>query len=370
MRGSTRKRNDTWTAYWRVLDPATGEQRQRTKGGFRTQKAAQQHLATVLVNVHDGTYSEPSKQPLAVFMEKEWLPAVSGKLRPLTVSKYQQIINKHVRQRDIGAIPLRALSPGHLNALYAELDSEGLSVSTRRMVHHVIGRALRDAERWGKLSRNVSRRADPPSESQARAQSWSVRELRQFLDHVQDDRLYPLWRLAATTGMRRGELLGLPWRCVDFEASRLRVEQQLVPTEGGATIGAPKSKRSERTIALDVDTLEALHKHRETQKLERDFAGPAYQDDDLVFCDELGRAINPTVLGNRFVRARKAAGITTGTLHILRHTSATIALTNGIPLHIVAARLGDRPETLLSVYSHLLPRSDEQAAETVASVLV
>lgn len=110
--------------------------------------------------------------------------------------------------------------------------------------------------------------------------------------------------------------------------------------------------------------------HRETQQLERDLAGPAYDDQDLVFCDELGGPVNPQRLTEWFGRHRKAAGISTGTLHILRHTAATLALTEGVPLHVVAGRLGDDPRTLLGVYSHLLPHSDEQAAEAVAAAIV
>ena len=169
--------------------------------------------------------------------------------------------------------------------------------------------------------------------------------------------------------MRRGELLGLTWRYVDLENGRLSVEQQLVPTSGGCTFGPPKSTRSRRTIALDPETVRILAEHREAQLLERDFAGPAYVDRDLVFADELGGPIHPHRLTSWFGSRRKAAGIPTGTLHTLRHTAATLALTEGVPVHIVAARLGDDPNTVLSTYAHLLPQSDELAAERVAAVL-
>jgi integrase len=107
-------------------------------------------------------------------------------------------------------------------------------------------------------------------------------------------------------------------------------------------------------------------------KLERGLAGPAYQDHDLVFCDALGRPIYPESLSGWFVRHRKAAGVPTGSLHVLRHTSATLALTATppVPLHVVAGRLGDDPRTVLATYAHLLPHSDSMAAETVAAALV
>jgi integrase len=106
--------------------------------------------------------------------------------------------------------------------------------------------------------------------------------------------------------------------------------------------------------------------------LARDVAGSAYDDRDLVFADALGHPIRPKLLGERFGRHRRAAGISTGSLHILRHTAATLALTATppVPLHIVAARLGDDPKTMLQTYAHLLPQSDEAAAQAVAAVLL
>jgi integrase len=216
---------------------------------------------------------------------------------------------------------------------------------------------------------NPAELADPPARGRSRAKAWTASELQQFLEHVAEDRLYALWRLASTTGMRRGELAGLTWRTLDLDGARLSVEQQLVPTRGGVSFGPPKSARSRRTIALDPETVEALRKHREAQLLERDFAGGAYADQDLVFADELGGSVHPQRLTEWFGRHRKAAGIPTGTLHILRHTAATLALTSGIPVHIVAARLGDDAKTVLSTYAHLLPQSDEIAAERVAAAL-
>jgi integrase len=172
--------------------------------------------------------------------------------------------------------------------------------------------------------------------------------------------------------MRRGELLGLVWRTLDLDASRLRVERQLIPTAGGRlTFGPPKSRRSERTIAVDGETVDALRRHREAQQCERAIAGTAYVDHDLVFCNELGAPIYPKRLTDKFGAEREAAGLPSGTLHILRRTSATLALTATppVPLHVVAGRLGDDPQTVLGTYAHLLPHSDALAAETVAAVI-
>lgn len=367
MRGSTRKRGTTWTCYWDVINPSTGDRQQKSKGGFTRQKDAEAYLDTVLVTVRDGTYVEPSKQSLSAFMVEEWLPAIAGTVRPATLDQYRSVTRRYIEPRTIGTIPLRALSASHINALYAELEGLGLAVNTRRTAHTVLSRCMSDAVRWDKIKRNPAKLADPPAMARRRAQAWSARELRQFLRVVEHDRLYPLWRLGATTGMRRGELAGLQWLTVDLEGGRLRIERQLLRT---LDYGPPKSRHSERTIALDSGTVDALRRHRDAQRLERSLAGDLYEDSDLVFCDELGRRIDPARLTEWFAKHRQAAGIPTGTLHILRHTAATIALTEGVPLHIVAARLGDKPETLLAVYAHLLPKSDEIAADTIAAAIL
>ena len=91
----------------------------------------------------------------------------------------------------------------------------------------------------------------------------------------------------------------------------------------------PKTARSRRTVSLDVETVDAIRRHRDSQLLERDLAAGAYEDHDLVFCDELGAPIGPSLLSHRFRRHREAAGIPTGSLHTLRHSAATLMLLAG-----------------------------------------
>lgn len=379
MRGSTRKRGQTWTAYWDGTDPATGKRKQKSKGGFRTQKDAQRHLAGVITATAQGTYTEPSKMPFARFLLDEWLPAIEATVRPTSYAAYSGIVRRYVSTRPVGAVPLRALSGAHLTTFYSELERDGLSPATRRSVHTVMSRALNDAVRWERLTRSPVAAAVAPSAPRSRATAWTGRELRAFLAQVEDDRLAAMWRTLATTGMRKAEVLGLTWRCVDLDGASLRVEQQVICLRGGLRFGPPKTRRSERTIALDSGTVEALRQHRDAQQVERALAGDAYNDRDLVFCNELGEPISPHRLRDWFRHHRDAARIPTGTPHTLRHTMATAALSGDptsdppippTPLHIVAARLGDDPRTVLGVYSHLLPSSDAVAADAVAAILV
>lgn len=191
-----------------------------------------------------------------------------------------------------------------------------------------------------------------------------------MLDKVGDDRLSALWRVAVATSARRAELLGIRWLDCDLESGTLTFEQQVTPTRGGVTIGPLKTKGSHRTIRLDPDTVAALKRHRGAQEVERSLAGDAYEDHDLVFADELGRPIYPQRITEAFGALRKEAGTRRGRLHDLRHSQATHLLTAGVPVHIVSARLGhSSPMVTMSVYAHVLPRSDEQAAEVMATVL-
>jgi len=368
LRGNVYKRGSTWTVRYDEGYDEHGRRRQRSKGGFATRRDAQRFLTDVLARLGDGTYAQPSKQTLRDYLENEWLPAIESTVRPLTFTQYRSVVKLRILPT-LGHVRLQTLTGGHLNTLYRELEQAGLSVATRRLTHAVLSRALRDAVRWGRLVRNPAAMADPPAADRSRAHAWTAKELTRFLEHVRGDRLFPLWRLAATTGMRRGELAGLTWRCLDLDGARLSVEQQLVPTRGGVSFGPPKSARSRRTVTLDELTVQALCEHRDVQLAERAFAGPAYVDGDLVFADVLGGPIHPQRLTETFTRLRKAAGLLTGTLHVLRHTAATLALSEGVPVHIVAARLGDRAETILATYAHLLPQSDELAAERVAALL-
>jgi integrase len=365
MRGHIHKRGTTWTAVYDEGHGENGRRRQRSKGGFQTRRDAQRFLTDVLARLGDGSYAQPSKVTLGEFLLEEWLPAVEATVRPGTFAHYRSVVRTHVVPR-VGHRRLQGLTGGVLNGFYRELEQAGLAPGTRRQVHAVLHHALHDAVRWGNLVRNPAAQADPPKGGSPRASAWTDAELRRFLTVTGNDRLRGLWRLAAVTGMRRGELLGLAWRSLDLEAGTLTVDRQL---RADNQYGQPKSRRSCRTVALDPQTVRLLEAHRQAQLVEQALAGDVYQDEDLVFCDELGRPVHPQRLSRLFLVHRKAAGIPTGSLHTLRHTAATLMLTNGVPLHVAAARLGDDPRTVLDRYAHLLPQADRDAADRVAALL-
>ena len=228
MRGHIHRRGTTWTVVYDEGHDENGRRRQPPRsggvpGGFTTRRDAQRLLTDVLARLGDGSYAQPSKTTLAEFLNGEWLPAIEGTVRPLTYAQHASVIRARIVPR-LGHIRLQALTGGHLNALYRELEQAGLSVGSRRQTHGVLHRALKDAVRWGRLVRNPADKADPPRAERSRAQAWTAKELARFLEQVRGDRLLPALAAAATTGMRRGELAGLTWRWLDLEGARLSVQ--------------------------------------------------------------------------------------------------------------------------------------------------
>ena len=201
--------------------------------------------------------------------------------------------------------------------------------------------------------------------------TWSAEERRRFLESIPDDRLYAAFLLAATTGMRRGEVLGLRWRDVDLAAARVSIRQTLVTIGYALAWSTPKTDRGRRNVALDPITVEAFRTHRARQLEERLMLGPAYQDDDLVFCQADGTPIHPDSLSGLFERLAKRAGLPRIRFHDLRHTHASLALTAGVHPKVVSERLGHADIALtLNTYSHAIPALQEDAARVVADLVL
>jgi integrase len=200
--------------------------------------------------------------------------------------------------------------------------------------------------------------------------TWSAEQLHIFLAHVVDDPHAALWRLAAMTGMRRGELVALRWRDVDFDAARVTVVRQLAKGGGAVEAGPTKTRRSRRLISVDPRTIEALREHRKEQLATRLMVGRAYEDHGLAFCRPDGHPLHPDRLTQLFRQHCRAAGLPYIRLQGLRHTNATLMLGAGVHPKVVQERLGHSSIAItLDVYSHAIPGMQENAAMQVAALI-
>ena len=375
--GQVYKRGATWTFVVDV-NPPGAPRRQRRRGGFPTKRKALAAMAELQADAGRGQLVEPSRVTLGTFLLQEWLPAAKPTVRATTFHNYRSHAERHILPR-LGDHRLTAISGGTLNALYAELlaggrldGRGGLSPASVRRVHALLHRALGDAVRWGRLPRNPAADADPPREPRDRGMStWTSEQLGAFLEHVRGDRLYPLWLLLATTGMRRGEAVGLRWTDVDLEARRAAIRQTLVAVGYEVQVSEPKTKRGRRSVALDTATVKALRDWRRQQLEERMTWGPAWQSTGLVFTREDGTTWHPMRISKLFDAHVKESGLPRIRLHDIRHSHASLALRAGVHPKVVSERLGHATVAMtLDVYSHAIPALQEDAAETVARLVL
>ena len=382
MRGAVYKRGSTWTWHFDIdPDPLTGRRRQRTKGGYQTKKAAEQALAEAIGQWRTGRLPQRSTHTLSHFLQEEWLPAVKPRLRPSTWANYRTYTAAYVVPI-LGQVKLQALTPVQLNHLYAHLlehgrrktissGQSGLAPRPSATCTVMLHSALHDAMRWGYLVRNVAEAADPPAARTPEQKVWSPQELGAFLDHVRDDRLYALWLLVATTGMRRGELAGLRWVDIDFDHATV---SPTIPRRGrrppGARLGT-QDRAGRRRLALDPVTLAALQAQRQLQAEDRQAVGGRYRDHGYVFTWPDGRPLHPENIANWFEQHTRAAGLPRIRLHDVRHSYATAALKAGISAKVISERLGHASVAFtLQTYSHVIPGMDKDAAATVADLIL
>jgi integrase len=359
---------------------ATIERRQCCQAGFPTRKAAQAALTTVLCSLESGVYTERKDVTLGEFLREEWLPVTQNTIRSTTHASYTTHVKKHIVPT-LGRVKLQKLTPVMINALYAQLLKDGkvcgkggLSANSVRRVHATLHRALNDAVRWDRLFRNPCDAADPPrlgADLGEKTHAWTNLELRKFLESVKNERLYPLWLALAMTGLRRGEALALRWADVDLERARLSVRRSLVPINGTVEVHEPKTSRGRRLVALDPFTVSVLRAWGSRQKEERLEWGPGWTDSELVFTRPDGKLIHPERVSKAFRAAVKKTGLPPIHLHDLRHTHATLALEAGVHPKVVSDRLGHATVAItLDIYSHAIPALSEEAAATVAALVM
>jgi integrase len=353
-------------------DPATGRRRQQTKSGFRTKRAAEDAMSELMGSVADGSYVAPDPQTVGEWIER-WLVTVAPKIRASTLRDYRNGLGK-VKDR-LGRVRLQSLRPLDVEELYASLLADGhrygggLSAKTVRNVHIALRRCLADAERFGLVQRNVAALVKPPTPERPELSTWDAAEMRTFLTAMQGDRNEAAYRLIATTGMRRGEALGLRWSDIDLGSCRVTINRALSVIDGELVWSQPKTARSRRSVSLDPETVSTLRAHRAHQLEERIAAGNAWDDADLVFCDALGGPLHPDRFTRAFGSAAKRAGVKPIRLHDLRHTWATLALQAGVHPKVVSERLGHATTGItLDIYSHVQPELDASAAATVAQL--
>jgi integrase len=374
------KRGKTWTVHINWTDP-NGDKHQHKRGGFQRKAEAKQYQDRYRSEIHTGRRLGTSKLRVGDYLTREWLPQRKADLKQSTYASYVNCVNTHIIPH-IGNTRLEELSVRKVEQFYRTLQTEGrkgtsvtqgegLSPKTVSNVAGVLHRSMRDAVRWGHIANNPIINAIKPSKKSPEMLSWQPNELGAFIEHTHNDRHAALWQLAATTGMRRGELLGLRWDDVDFKNKKISIHRARIRAGNAVIEETPKTLAGRRTISLDTGTITVLRQLKARQAEERLAMGECWLDTEgHVFTDPGGLLPNPNTVTRRFQALVKKAQLPRIRLHDVRHSYVVAARRAGVDIKTISQRIGHADTNVtLSVYDHVFQEDDTRAADDTATLI-
>ncbi len=334
-------------------------QRKYASGATRVEVAGK--LRAMLHDIDQGR--TPGREVTVEQHLRRWVTeSLPGRVAPAALANYGSVVRNHLIPA-IGRRRLSQLTPADVERLLNAKQASGLSNSTVRRIRSVLVQALRQAEKWGMVARNVASLVDPPKDGhQEEQRSLTLAEARALLSAARGTRMEAPTVLLLATGLRRGELLGLQWGDVDLDAAVLRVRRAYVVVGGKASLEDAKTPKSRRALNLAAPVVDTLRRHRATQAAASSW----------VFASTAGTPWNPRNFSRSFDGLVKAAGLAgTGVHpHTTRHTAASTMLAGGVPVESVMSVLGHTsPRMTLGTYSHVEAPARQAAAETLAGAL-
>ena len=359
-----------------------------------------------------GKFIEPSALTLGDWMV-EFLEVYSKPpaVRQRTYERYVSLLN-HLAT--IADVKVQDFTPHALQRLFAEQMAE-YAGETRKKVHNLVSMALDQAVLNKIIDSNPLQSVKPPKVEREEVETFTKKELAAILQAASSHRNFGIVKLAAVSGMRLSELLGLKWHCVEFDTNSINIVKvlQLSDTKG-IILEDPKSKSSKRRITIPSGTMDTLKKIKPAPKLDAsgaiDEKDAARIDDSFVFLSSVGAPILPSVFERwwgktqgstipawmeldakqkaMFVKKRRGSEEWKSIIasdeyksivkvkqqllkkfHALRHTHATWLLAAGIPLVDVSRRLGHaKPSITLDLYSHAMPHHADGMGDRVQEI--
>ena len=363
--GSIYQRGDgLWVGTVSLGYKADGKRRRKVVYGSTKGEVAKK-LRKLQVKADVGRLRDTERMTVQEYLTS-WLENTArSSVRESTYDRYKMVVDKQIVPH-LGGAHLHKLTPTVIEAFYGDLERAGESPRTRQMAGTVLGTALGHAVYPLKLiDYNPCADVTKPRTAKEEMKVWNPEQVRDFLKAAEADRLYALYVLAVDTGARQGELFALRWDDVDFKGGDLKIQRALSELRGKFAVKEPKTKAGRRTVKLSTFALGVLNGHRQRMLAEgRDVKT------GLIFCDERGgylRKSNVTRRGYRSIIKR--AKLPDIRFHDLRHCAASLLLASGVNALVIKERLGhERVETTLSIYSHLMPSAQKDAADRMDAV--
>jgi integrase len=359
------------------------ESRTIKRQGFGTKALAEKALREALTTLDSGRAVAPARMTVSNYLlgfdgVGGWLEKYERRQRvkQTTLAAVGYHVNAYIVPR-LGKVAIGDLDADILESFYLDLlesgskKGEALNPKTVRNIAGTLHKALEDAVRSRKIPNNPSTYAELPRWEKPELSHWEESDLLAFLEHCEqsNDPLFPVWLLALSTGMRRGEILGLRWGDIDLDNGSLVITRTRLVSTKGVLESTPKSKTSNRIVSLDPDlvvTLRSLYREQIKARLELG----AWQAGDLVATDLDGKPCHPLTFSRRWRRACEAAGVPVIRLHDSRHTAAVTMIRNGVPMAVVSGRLGHaNVATTMNNYWHFSESADREASDVMGAVL-
>lgn len=371
MKGYFRKRGDKWSFTIDIgRDPATGKRKQKTQGGFKTKKEAQQVCANLISDLTKGVFVDSDNMTVQDLV-KEYLETAKLKVRDTTYKNYKRAADSRIIPF-LGQLPIKEFTHAHGQKFVNDLVDVGLSPRYIEYVFTVLKGAIGHGVKTERLVKDPLQHVEVPRPRRETHTTWTIEEISRFLHFAKFDNpiYYITLKLLIHTGMRRGEVLGLRWKDVDLKENKISVTASLVYDDEGFRFSEGKTASSKRLISIDEELAGELKRYKAQQNQFKLALGEAYTDLDLVCAREDGKPIYARTLALKFDSIIKKASVPKIRLHDLRHTHATVLLKLGENPKVVSERLGHSTVTMtLDIYSHVTPDMQKSTADKFGNAL-
>lgn len=347
------------------LDPETGKQMKKTQT-FDKLTAARSALRRHEAARDAGQTVIPKDITVSQWLNTWMNDVVKLSRAATTVYAYQQMIDNHIAPA-LGKTPLQRLTPLQLQQYYADKIREGkISTNTVRKHHDLLNTALGYAVKQGLILSNPAERVEAPKVKRPEIHYYSLEQLETLLTLCEGTRLEVLIKLAGYLGLRREEIMGLTWDCVDFEHRKIEIREVRTMAAAQVITKGPKTQSSSRTLYMPGAVEDVLKREQEKRNSYRQALGGDYQDSGYVFAHEDGRPVRPNYASELFKKFIEDNGLPPITLHGLRHTFASVANSKGIPIYDIGKALGhSSTATTSEIYTHMLDRDHKSMLEAM-----
>lgn len=369
--GSIRQRKDgTWEARFVVgIDPGTGKDIRKSVYA-KTQKEVRKKMTEAIAAIDKDDYREPCKMTLAQWLDI-WQRDYLGGVKPYTVVDYASNIKKHIKPA-LGAVKLETLAAHAIQQFYNNFvkpideGGKGLSPKTLRNVHLVLHKSLQQAVMLGYIRTNPTDACTLPRVIKKEIKPLDEDDTARFIQAIKGHRFEIIYLVTLFTGMRRGEVFGLTWDCVDFTTGTIVINKQLQKDpDDGRKYNLVTTKNSKgRVITPAPYVMQLLRTYQRRQLEWRLQAGPVWMNTGFVFTNELGDHLSPHTVHHNYKRIVKSIGLPDARFHDLRHSYAVAAIRSGDDIKTVQGNLGHATASFtLDVYGHVTDQMKRESAD-------